>query len=776
MKKGIRYGLIVMAVIVAGLVAAPFFIDVNDYKDTIAQKVEDATGRSLTIGGIKASLFPWVGVELENVHMANPAGFGKQDFASVEHLDIKLAVLPLLDGRYEIKEFKLVRPQLYLARNEQGIGNWEDLTGPSAPGKAAAAGNKERGGATSRERAGTPVLAGLAADHLLIKDGRLVWHDPSRRIRLELGDLNVELKDVQLDHPVLVKVSGTIQGAPFDVSGSIGPIGDPGKLEPARLPVQMDLSLTGVHLASFSGWLAGWPEAFLGPVEQARLKLVSKLEQHPDGQRMLQLDAHLDAAHNISAQGNFHSTDVDALDIQGLEVALDQERLLKLSGKVRNMRASPSYELKLASGKIRRTWLSELLPGLKEVYEGHPGPWDHIRVSSLMVGDRAHVDVRDLQLVLDRDVIQGSGRLKLGGSPDVHLQLAGSSLHLDPWLPAPAQDQEQASPEAAPISGDEASAGSPDRGHVRKAGQRALRDDAGHPSSERKDMVTEPDLRFMKDWRLGVRLELETLFVRGLELTGFRSNITGADGRIKLNPMRFGLSGGKVEEQAILLVDRFPAQWKESAHVMGVQLGPVLKVLAGTDRLEGTLNAETHLRAVGLTSGALRRLNGKGNFMLRDGKIKGLDIAGAIRSLTQPGSAGHGPKETDFTQLSGSFVIRNGVLSNKDLFMASPLLRVTGEGSVNLVRRTLDYHIRPTVVGTLKGQGDTVRLRKGLTIPLGLSGSLDDIRVRPEIDAKSLIRGIQSSGILDKALGGKKGRKGKGGAPNPRDLLKQLPF
>ncbi|RMG91311.1 MAG: AsmA family protein, partial [Zetaproteobacteria bacterium] len=655
MKTAIRNGLIVIVIIVAGLIAAPFFIDVNDYKDTIAQKVEDATGRALTIGGIKASLFPWVGVELENVHMANPDGFEEKDFASVEHLDIKLAVLPLLDGRYEIKEFKLVRPHLYLARNEQGHGNWEDLAGSASSEKPAADAKGKK--PENRERQAMPVLAGLAADHLLIKDGRLVWHDPGSQVHLELGDLNVDFKDVQLDHPVMVKVSGTIQGDPFDIKGSIGPIGDPGKLQLARLPVQLDVSLSDVHLGSFASWLEAWPE-FLGPVEKARIKLVSQLEQHPDGQRAMHLDAHLGAAHDISAQGSFHSSDVDSLDIQSLDVGLDQEMLLKLSGKIRNIQSSPNYELKLASGKIQRTWLSEVLPDLKKVYEGHPAPWSHLRLSSLLVGDRAQVDVRDLQLVLDQDVIQGSGRLKLTDSPDVHLQLAGTALHLDPWLPAPAEKDAQAPSANVAASVDKPSHESPRPGEDKKAGHRA-RDDGQAPSDgDQKAAAAEPDLRFMKDWKLGIRLELETLFVRGLELTGFRSNINGAKGKIMLNPMRFGLAGGKVEEQATLLVDRFPVHWKESAHVMGVHLGPVLKVLAGTDRLEGTLNAETDLRAVGLTSQAVRRLNGKGNVMLRDGKIKGLDVAGAIRAVTHPGSAQQGPKETDFTQLSGSFVIR----------------------------------------------------------------------------------------------------------------------
>ena len=83
---------------------------------------------------------------------------------------------------------------------------------------------------------------------------------------------------------------------------------------------------------------------------------------------------------------------------------------------------------------------------------------------------------------------------------------------------------------------------------------------------------------------------------------------------------------------------------------------------------------------------------------------------------------------TDFSALSASFDIVNGVASSTDLDGKSPLLRLSGEGKVDIPASTLDYLAKATVVGTSKGQGGKeVNELSGLTIPVRLTGSFDQL-------------------------------------------------
>ncbi len=79
-------GLLVTLVVVAAIGLVVTF-DPNDYRDDIEQVVEEATGRDLTMSGpLSLSIFPWLGVETEDVALGNAEGFGNEPFAQIGYL------------------------------------------------------------------------------------------------------------------------------------------------------------------------------------------------------------------------------------------------------------------------------------------------------------------------------------------------------------------------------------------------------------------------------------------------------------------------------------------------------------------------------------------------------------------------------------------------------------------------------------------------------------------------------------------------------------------
>ncbi len=89
-------------------------------------------------------------------------------------------------------------------------------------------------------------------------------------------------------------------------------------------------------------------------------------------------------------------------------------------------------------------------------------------------------------------------------------------------------------------------------------------------------------------------------------------------------------------------------------------------------------------------------------------------------------------EKTDFSELTGSFVITDGIAKNDDLQLASPLLRATGAGSVDLPARSLDYTVRPKLVASLAGQDGDKDLH-GIEIPLHFTGSWENPEIQPDI-------------------------------------------
>ena len=163
--------------------------------------------------------------------------------------------------------------------------------------------------------------------------------------------------------------------------------------------------------------------------------------------------------------------------------------------------------------------------------------------------------------------------------------------------------------------------------------------------------------------------------------------------------------------------------------ISGLEARPFLQTFAGTDRLSGQTAFETKGALKGRNQKELvSSLQGDGNFKFQDGAIHGVNIAGTLRKAKSLGFSSEDEEEvkTDFAELSGSFVITDGVVVNQDLKMLAPLLKLDGSGQVPLPQRTVTYNLTAELVATLEGQGRKDSL-SGLPIPIEIDGPWDGV-------------------------------------------------
>lgn len=224
---------------------------------------------------------------------------------------------------------------------------------------------------------------------------------------------------------------------------------------------------------------------------------------------------------------------------------------------------------------------------------------------------------------------------------------------------------------------------------------------------------------------------------------------------------------------------------KLTSRLSGVQLEPLVKKLAGEDRLSGEGNFNADLTASGNDVDSLKRtLNGKMDFNLLKGAIKGINLAAELRKAKallsgKSAPAEKGPVQTDFSQIKGSAEIKNGLLSNKDLQALSPFFRVSGSGQVDLVKERLDYTAIVFVVETSKGQGghDLAGLeeleRKKVGVPVHFTGPLASPKW--EVQWKDVLLDEQKeklkSKLEEKLIGDEKTKEGE--EESDKDKLKK---
>src|SRR5262249_38118272 len=132
----------------------------------IAGFISTATGRPITIAG-DLHVYPWSWtprLHAQGLRIGNQQRFHQRgEFAVVEDADVRIKLLPLLVGQFDIVSLDLNRASVALYRTADGDANWAN-----APNAA---------------RTGKPLKM-PAIRHFRMRDGHLLFRDDQRELTL----------------------------------------------------------------------------------------------------------------------------------------------------------------------------------------------------------------------------------------------------------------------------------------------------------------------------------------------------------------------------------------------------------------------------------------------------------------------------------------------------------------------------------------------------------------------------------------------------------------
>ncbi len=545
------------------------------------------------------------------------------------------------------------------------------------------------GGEGADEKA--PEREKAAADFRLdikgveLEDLDLSYTDEQKGQQLSLQDLYVQVGELRPGVPVMVRM-----GTRFS-SG-----------EPAvRMKLDLSTEVTAgsdfrrIDLSALSAELEAAGAGL--PAEGVKLKLAA--------------DAALDLAADRLAVSDL-SLSGPAVDLTG---AVSVDRL----------RTAPRVEGRLA---LQETDLKRLLRLFGVALEtADPEALTRVSASLQLRQQGEALEIRPLEVRLDDTTLKGFVSIPSFQGPVVRAQLEADRIDLDRYLPPPAQEQ----------AGAEQQSGAASAQPQAKGGQAAAVDFA-------------PLRRLDAD----ATLKVGSLKVKKVRMEQVVVTLRAKKGVVTLKPLDARLYQGSLKADATLDVRKDQPVIQAGSRLRGIRIGPLLADLAGEERLTGTGDVRFRIRTRGLEDAVVRRnLDGDFAVELRDGHYEGFNLAHAIRKAKAAIRGEPMPEEpvarTDFAELRGTGVIRNGVVTNKDFYLASPVLRVKGAGTVDLVREQIDYRLTAKIVGTLEGQGGKeMEELKGIPIPVRITGSLAE--PKPTVDARALVKALAQEKIEQK--------------------------
>lgn len=208
--------LIGLAVLVVVLLVIPVvvlsLIDLNDYKDKIQNLTKTQTGRDLSItGDLNVSYFPWVGISLGELALANAEGFGDQPFAKIDSANVKVELLPLLRKTVNVKTVELSGLSVDLQRAADGTTNWDDLANREPTTTSTTTDD------TTTEVEGDPAaIAALAVGGVEITNANVSWKDATTATEALLSDFNLKTGAIELASPFDLTTDFNLKSAGID--------------------------------------------------------------------------------------------------------------------------------------------------------------------------------------------------------------------------------------------------------------------------------------------------------------------------------------------------------------------------------------------------------------------------------------------------------------------------------------------------------------------------------------------------------------------------------
>jgi uncharacterized protein involved in outer membrane biogenesis len=134
-----RTGLTILAIaggivllVLLGVAIAVWTVDPNEFIGPIQARIKAATGRDVAIGGgidLKLGLEPRL--VANDVRFGNAPWAKTPDMLTAKSVEAQVALLPLLQRRFDLIRLNLVDPVIVLETNKEGQGNW-DLAPPKA--------------------------------------------------------------------------------------------------------------------------------------------------------------------------------------------------------------------------------------------------------------------------------------------------------------------------------------------------------------------------------------------------------------------------------------------------------------------------------------------------------------------------------------------------------------------------------------------------------------------------------------------------------------------
>lgn len=702
--------------VIAG-VAIPFVVPAEAIRDQVVRLVKEKTGRDVIVRGrTSIAFFPSIGVKLNDITLANPPGMAGEPLLRMAALSVDLKLLPLITKRQlELERFVLNSPRLSMFVDQNGQKNWQFEQAGGAPTDLG-------------ENQDEPSASGFAAlTHRLLPtsadprqgETQLAQNSFSSGGTQSAGGDGI-LKDLSLGDVRIVDGAISYQDIRSGARQNVGDI---------NLVLKMKTLSEPLNIAGTAAWKSE-TVTLTADIETPQALMNRGFSPLKISFKSFPLDA------DFRGQLTNSETPVVIGNLTGKASSLNA--LVHWVGVDQNF-AAGSNSVELASDitvsgdqirleKTRLTHAGMSAEGNTDIMLADTKPF---------IRSTVKVDHLDLNKLLGVD------------GPPVP-QSKNTPTADKGENPVPNQDEPKTLTELINSVNTKSEGDREDR---------SLNNGNFIATTATPTAVSGTDMTALMSANADISLEAEKVSYKKISLGSTNAIVNLRDGILAATLEKTQLYGGAAKADFTLDGTLPGGPFKSSITAENVSALPFLRDAANFDWISGRANITAEINGSGEKhEDIMQSLSGTGKIAFADGAIEGINIPGIVRNLQNgqlSGLSRTSNEKTDFSELTGTFIMDKGVAANSDLNLVSPLLRMEGAGKVDLGQESIDYQLRPKLVASLQGQGAKKDL-SGLEIPVRIKGPWQNPEIMPDAekllkDPNAIVNGVKQIGKLLKS-------------------------
>lgn len=248
------------------------------------------------------------------------------------------------------------------------------------------------------------------------------------------------------------------------------------------------------------------------------------------------------------------------------------------------------------------------------------------------------------------------------------------------------------------------------------------------------------NLQVLRDFNAQLKLKADQVIYRGMSINQLAVQATNQQGLMTVTTLSGKLAGGDFSLPGSMDVRADKPLINLQPQLRHIELGEVLKAFDMPLALTGTFNMQGDLSGDRLNATAFeRRWQGTAELSMQNAQLHGLNIQQLIQQAVARNDSSvrgedNNQRYTTVQQMSAKASLSKGQITLSELQAESPVMSLTGSGTVNMPGKQCDLTMNVLVTGGWQGNNALIAQLRETPIPLRVYGPWEQLNYQLQVD------------------------------------------